>query len=141
MEFVRIDPTQGELPASLRAHFQGEARVQPLPNPFGEEPGVFAVHFDAGGRTRPHRHRSGQVLHIALGEGILADRSQRRVVRPGDVVTVMPGEWHWHGATPHSPMTHVTVQMAAQDETDWDVEEGDWASGYERDDRPPGTKA
>lgn len=131
MEHVRIDRSKGELPVSLRSHFQGEARVQPLPNPFGEGPAVFAVHFEPGGRTRPHLHRSGQVLHVSFGEGIVADRSRRRIVRAGDVVTVMPGEWHWHGATPASPMTHVTVQMSGPDETDWDVEEGDWASGYD----------
>ena len=51
---------------------------------------------------------------------------QARLVEPGDVVAVMPGEWHWHGATPDSAMTHVTIQQA-EGRTDWDVEERDWA--------------
>ncbi len=131
MEFAQIDPSQGQFPEGLRPHFQGEAKLQRLTSPFEQGPTVFAVHFSAGGRTKPHVHRSGQLLHVAAGEGIVADRAGRRRVRPGDVVTVMPGEWHWHGATPGSPMTHVTVQMPGEDETDWDVDQRDWADDYE----------
>jgi quercetin dioxygenase-like cupin family protein len=130
MDIEHIDSTQGQLPEELRPHVQGEVRIQRLPSPFEGRPAAFAVHFEAGGRTRPHVHRTGQLLHITSGEGILADRSGRRVVGPGDVVSVSPGEWHWHGATPTSAMTHLTVQMAGADETDWDVDEGDWASEY-----------
>ena len=43
------------------------------------------------------------------------------------MVVAGPGEWHWHGAAPDSPMTHVTVQMAGADSIDWDVDEADWA--------------
>ena len=39
----------------------------------GDRPAVSAVHFDAGGRTRPHVHRSGQVLQVTAGEGIVAE--------------------------------------------------------------------
>ncbi len=60
----------------------------------------------------------------------MADRAGRREVEAGDVVRVVPGEWHWHGGTPTSAMTHVTVQMAGPEETDWDVDEGDWALDY-----------
>lgn len=130
MEFGHVDTSQGELPAALRRHFQGEARIQRLVSPFPDGPAVFAVHFEPGGRTRPHVHRSGQILHVAAGEGIVADESARRVVRPGDVITVMPEEWHWHGATPGSPMTHLTVQMPGPEETDWEVDERDWAADY-----------
>jgi hypothetical protein len=28
-------------------------------------------------------------------------------------------------------MTHVTVQMAGPDSIDWDVDQGDWAEGYD----------
>lgn len=131
MDLAHIDPSSGELPAALRPHFQGEARLQPLVSPFPDGPTVFAVHFEPGGRTRPHVHRHGQLLHVASGEGIVADASGRRLVRTGDVVAVRAGEWHWHGATPRTPMTHLTVQMASPDETDWDVDEGDWPNNYD----------
>ncbi|MGH9280572.1 MAG: cupin domain-containing protein [Acidimicrobiales bacterium] len=130
MEFDRIDHTQGQLPPEYQPHFQGEARFQRFTSPFGDQPAVFAVHFEAGARTRPHLHRSGQVLHVTAGEGIVATEDGRRTVGPGDVVTVEPGEWHWHGGTPSSAMTHLTVQVAIPGDVDWDVEEGDWASDY-----------
>jgi quercetin dioxygenase-like cupin family protein len=130
VEFQHVDNTEGEAPAELMAHFQGEARLQPFPSPFPDGPAVFAVHFQPGGRTKPHTHRFGQILHVTAGKGIIGSGDGRRVVGPGDVVVVMPDEWHWHGASPDSPMTHVTVQLTGPDSVDWDVEEGDWARGY-----------
>lgn len=134
MERERIDDTTGEAPAELAGCFQGQARIQPLPSPFSDGPAVFAVHFQAGGRTRPHVHTSGQLLHIIAGRGIVASETERLVVEAGDVVTTGPGEWHWHGAGPDTPMTHVTVQSSASGGIDWDVEERDWAEGYGSDD-------
>jgi quercetin dioxygenase-like cupin family protein len=83
MEFDHIDSTQGELPPEYQPHFQGSARLQRFTSPFGERPAVSAVHFEAGSRTRPHLHRSGQVLHVTAGEGIIANHGGRRVVVAG----------------------------------------------------------
>lgn len=134
MDFGHDDPTQGEIPEAYAPHFQGTARFQFFDSPFDPGPAVFAVHFDAGGRTKPHVHRSGQVLYVTEGQGIVADRTGRHTVNPGDVVTVARDEWHWHGGTPGTPMTHLTIQMPAVEDIDWDVEEGDWAAGYLSDD-------
>lgn len=131
MEFERIDTTAGEAPADLADHFQGEVRIQGLPSPFPDGPDVFAVHFQPGGRTRPHVHPFGQVLHIVSGHGVVGATSGRRLVEAGDVVVAMPGEWHWHGATPFSAMTHVTVQPSGPGSIDWDVEERDWSDDCE----------
>ncbi len=130
MELERIDDTVGEPPAELAEYFQGEAHIQRLPNPFPDGPTIFAVHFRAGGRTRPHVHSSGQLLHIVSGRGIVGGETGRLTVEEGDVVATMPGEWHWHGAAPDSEMTHLTVQSNASGGIDWDVEERDWAEGY-----------
>jgi quercetin dioxygenase-like cupin family protein len=130
MEFETIDSGKGELPEEYKPHLQGEVRIQRFTSPFGERPAVYAVHFQAGARTRPHAHRSGQVLHVTEGRGIVAGRSGRQVVLPGDVVTVEPDEWHWHGGTPSTAMTHLTVQVTEPGDIDWDVDEGDWATGY-----------
>lgn len=130
MDFDRIDSNQGELPEEYRTHFQGQARLQRFVSPFGDRPAVFAVHFEPGGRTRPHIHASGQLLSVTAGQGIVADSSGRRSVGPGDIVTVMPDEWHWHGGTPTTPMTHLTVQVTAAGDIDWDVDERDWANDY-----------
>ena len=31
-------------------------------------------------------------------------------IRPGDVVSILPGEKHWHGAAPTTAMTHIAIQ-------------------------------
>jgi quercetin dioxygenase-like cupin family protein len=31
-------------------------------------------------------------------------------IRPGDVVSLSPGEKHWHGATPTTAVTHIAIQ-------------------------------
>ena len=129
MEFGHVDDTRGEPPGEWPQHFEGKANLQRLPSPFVEGPAVFAVHFEAGGRTRPHVHRSGQLLYIVSGRGVVGDESGRRHVGPGDVVATAAGEWHWHGAAPDSAMTHLTVQVAG-DPVDWDVDERDWGEGY-----------
>jgi quercetin dioxygenase-like cupin family protein len=125
-----VDRDAGPLPDDYRPHFAGQAHFQQLTSPFAEGPDVFLVHFEAGGRTKPHVHHSGQVLHIVSGEGVVANRDGRHVVSPGDTVTVLPDEWHWHGGLPHAPMSHLSVQHRGAD-VSWDVEEGDWALGYD----------
>jgi quercetin dioxygenase-like cupin family protein len=132
MKLDHEDPEQGSMPEQYAPHFQGQARFQFFDSPFEPGPGVFAVHFDAGGRTKPHIHHSGQVLYVTAGEGIVADRTGRRTVHPGDVITVGRDEWHWHGGTPESPMTHLTVQMTGPEDIEWGVDEGDWTQDYDR---------
>jgi quercetin dioxygenase-like cupin family protein len=129
MEIDRPDTKAGELPDEYKPHFQGTARLQRLTSPFKGGPDVFFVHFDAGGRTKPHVHHSGQVLHVVSGDGIVADGSGRQRVRPGDTIAVRPDEWHWHGGSPTSAMTHLTVQWSGGD-VSWDVEERDWSEDY-----------
>lgn len=130
MDFDHDDRARGDMPDAYGPHFQGSARFQFFESPFEHGLAVFAVHFDAGGRTKPHVHHSGQVLYVTEGEGIVANADGRRTVRPGDVITVARDEWHWHGATPDAPMTHLTVQITGPEDIEWDVDEGDWASGY-----------
>jgi quercetin dioxygenase-like cupin family protein len=129
MDFDHLDDRRGEAPAEHPARFQGDARIQALPQAVTGA-AVFAVHFDAGGRSRPHVHRGGQILVVTSGRGVVGDEGGRRQVGPGDIIAAAPGEWHWHGATPDSPMTHVTVQSGTDDTIDWDVDERDWADGY-----------
>ena len=33
-----------------------------------------------------------------------------QVIRPGDVVSIPPGQKHWHGATATTGMTHIAIQ-------------------------------
>ena len=132
MEFDHADPAAGEMREQYAPHFEGTARFQDFVSPFADRggPAVFAVHFEAGARTRPHVHRSGQVLYITDGTGVLGYEDGTRFVQPGDVVTVEPGEWHWHGGTPGSAMSHLTVQLPGFEDVEWNVDDRDWATNY-----------
>lgn len=138
MDIARIDSSTGEPPGELGDHFQGQARLQILPNPLtggAAGTGVFAVHFQPGARTKPHVHPNGQLLVVVAGTGMVGDRDGAHEVAAGEVVAARPGEWHWHGAAPTTAMTHVTIQPTGPDSIDWDVDEGDWAAvpGYGED--------
>ncbi|MFD7866781.1 cupin domain-containing protein [Streptomyces sp. NPDC057682] len=77
---------------------------------------MFSVHFAPGGHTGWHTHPHGQVLHVTEGEGLVQRRgAPPERIRAGDTVWIEPDEWHWHGATPHTFMTHLAVVEAAED--------------------------
>ena len=88
---VRIDPL---FQAPERAHFQGAS-----------------VTFEPGARTAWHTHPLGQILIVTAGCG-WAQRWGGPIeeIRPGDVVSILPGEKHWHGATPTTAVTHIAIQ-------------------------------
>ena len=88
-----------------------QAATQPVTN-------VYRVEFEAGARTNWHTHSGPQLLQILAG----TCRFQKfggavREAVAGDLVTVEPGERHWHGASPAGPMTHVAVNIDAT--TSW----------------------
>jgi 4-carboxymuconolactone decarboxylase len=69
------------------------------------------VSFAAGARTAWHSHPLGQTLIVTSGTGrIQFWGGPIQEIKPGDVVTIPPGQKHWHGASPATPMTHIAVQ-------------------------------
>ena len=73
--------------------------------------GGASVTFEPGARTAWHTHPLGQTLIVTAGRG-LAQRwgGPIEAIGPGDVVSVPPGEKHWHGAAPSTAMTHIAIQ-------------------------------
>jgi len=102
--------------------FTGTVRIDPLfqaPDP-ARAVGA-SVTFEPGARTAWHTHPLGQTLLVTAGCG-LAQREGGpiEVIRPGDVVWFVPGEKHWHGATPTTAMTHIAIQEQLGGRTvDW----------------------
>lgn len=92
--------------------FTGSVQVEMLFNPFDRERVQGAsVTFQPSARTAWHTHPLGQTLIVTSGAG----RAQRwggpiEEIRVGDVVWFAPGEKHWHGAAPETPMTHIAIQ-------------------------------
>jgi quercetin dioxygenase-like cupin family protein len=92
---------------------------------------VNDVTFAPGARTFWHRHAGGQILIVRTGRGMVVTRQgQAVVVEAGDVLWTPPGEDHWHGACPGSPLTHTAISHG---QTQWqeEVAESDYASAAE----------
>ena len=66
--------------------------------------------------------RLGQILLITAGCGwVQRDGGPVEEVHPGDVVSLSPGERHWHGATASTAMTHIAIQEQLDSKgVDWE---------------------
>jgi len=93
-------------------YFTGSVRIDPLfQSSDPARAGGASVTFEPSARTAWHNHPLGQTLIVTAGCG----RVQRwggpiEEIRPGDVVSIPPGEKHWHGAAPTTAMTHLAIQ-------------------------------
>ena len=67
------------------------------------------INFERGATTAWHVHTSDQILVITAGIGMVANESEEREVTVGDVVQILAGENHWHGAKNESYMSHITI--------------------------------
>jgi quercetin dioxygenase-like cupin family protein len=109
--------------------FTGEVWFLQKALPNGTE--MLEVHFSAGARTNWHMHPTGQLLVVRSGRGLEVRRDgEGQIIVPGDIVYSPPGEVHYHGAGPHSPMAHVAVipAVTARVSTTWG-EEHDQGAG------------
>jgi quercetin dioxygenase-like cupin family protein len=99
-------------------HFTGPATQLAVHTISDPQPArVLVVTFQDGTRTHWHRHSGGQVLHVISGRGRTQVRGQDEVeLAAGDLVSVEPGEEHWHGAAEGKDMTHLAISLGT---TDW----------------------
>ncbi|MEO5681305.1 MAG: cupin domain-containing protein [Chitinophagaceae bacterium] len=73
------------------------------------------VIFEPGCRNNWHTHPAGQILICLDGEGYCQEKGQPiQRLKKGDVVQISPGIIHWHGATPDSYFTHLSISPNAQ---------------------------
>ncbi|HYB84981.1 MAG TPA: cupin domain-containing protein [archaeon] len=103
-------------------YFTGNVRIDPLfhaPDP-ARVVGA-SVTFEPSARTAWHTHPLGQILIVTAGSGLVQSwDGPIREIWPGDVVTIPPGEKHWHGAKATTAMTHIAIQERLNGKTvDW----------------------
>lgn len=75
---------------------------------------VASITFRDGARNRWHRHTTEQVLVVTHGQGIVANDEVEHQVSPGDVILIPAGERHWHGASPDSDLTHLSILLPGE---------------------------
>ncbi len=93
------------------SYFTGNVRVDPLyaRNEFFRGQGA-SVTFEPAARTAWHSHPIGQILIVTAGCGQIQLWGEPiQEIHPGDVVWIAPGDKHWHGATPTTAMTHISI--------------------------------
>ncbi len=130
MKLTKISRTQAVADAERKGYFDGEVSIQTVVGrQDSSDVEVLAVYFNPGARTIPHTHEDDQILQIIDGEGIVATETEKYKVSAGDVVTIPAGDWHWHGATLHSPMCHLSIRRPGA--SNWKADEKNWASGYD----------
>jgi quercetin dioxygenase-like cupin family protein len=97
------------------ANFTGKVWVQPLvPQDTIFNLVAGSVTFEAGARSYWHTHNAGQILLIIDGIGYTQQEGKPiRIIQKGDVITCPPNVEHWHGASPESSMTHVSLNPNA----------------------------
>ena len=66
--------------------------------------------FDAGARTKFHKHTGDQILIITEGTGSVGTDNETLTVVEGDVILIPAGENHFHGAPNATSMSHITIQ-------------------------------
>jgi len=95
--------------------FTGEVWVDPVTRGLpSSQLNVAAVHFAPGARSAWHSHPGGQTLYVTEGRGLVQARGGNAVgLRAGNVVFAPDGEEHWHGATQHDFMTHLSMTEGA----------------------------
>lgn len=99
--------------------FTGQATLVRL-NGLADEPSInaYRVEFQPRARTDWHTHSGTQLLIILDGVCRLqTDSGLVTEISAGDVVSVEPGERHWHGASDKGVMTHLAVNVVST--TSW----------------------
>jgi len=93
--------------------FTGHARITRMTG-LSDDPklNAYRVEFELGARTDWHTHSGTQLLLIISGRCRLQrDGESITEIADGDVACIAPGERHWHGAGPDSPMTHLAINI------------------------------
>ena len=94
-------------------YFIGKSYLQPL-----AKEGISAanVTFEPKCRNNWHiHHKTGQTLLVVSGRGWYQEWGKpAQELKPGDVVEILEGVKHWHGAAKDSWFTHIAISVPAE---------------------------
>ena len=97
-------------------YFSGQSYLAPVST---EQVKIFNVTFEPGCRNNWHIHEAdkggGQILICVAGRGYYQEWGKEpQKLHPGDVINIMPGVEHWHGAAPDSWFSHLAVEVPGE---------------------------
>jgi 4-carboxymuconolactone decarboxylase len=73
---------------------------------------ISNVIFEGGARNYWHTHPAGQILICTEGKGCYQEKGKPiQTLHVGDIVKILPGVEHWHGASPTSSFTHIAINI------------------------------
>ncbi len=98
-------------------YFIGQSYLAPVST---EQVGVYNVTFEPACRNNWHIHTSksggGQILICLAGKGWYQEWGKpAQALRPGDVVNILAGVKHWHGAASDSWFSHLALEVPGQE--------------------------
>jgi quercetin dioxygenase-like cupin family protein len=100
-------------------YFSGNAWISRLVKNEDIKCNVAKITFEPKARTNWHTHPAGQILLVTEGKGYVQKKGEAvKLILPGDVVTILADEEHWHGAAPDSVFTHIAIQVIAENGED-----------------------
>lgn len=102
--------------SNARPNFDGEAMLRRLT--MRRNASVAHVHFKRGVRTHWHHHGGDQLLWFIEGTGTIEvrepdGREWSRTASPGDIVRILSGVRHRHGASDAGPVTHIAITIGS----------------------------
>jgi quercetin dioxygenase-like cupin family protein len=102
-------------------NFAGTAYLKMLMEADSVNPtSVGNVTFEAGARTKWHKHPGGQILLVIDGVGYYQEEGQaKKVLRKGDIIKCPPNLPHWHGASVDTAFVQVAITNRHLGETVW----------------------
>lgn len=101
----------GEPNDAYAKYFIGQSYLAPLTN---QQVSIANVTFEPGCRNNWHVHTAdkggGQILVCVGGYGWYQEEGKpAQALKPGDVVNIMPGVKHWHGARKDAWFSHLSI--------------------------------
>ena len=97
-------------------YFSGQSYLAPVST---AQVKIFNVTFEPGCRNNWHIHEAdkggGQILICVAGRGYYQEWGKEpQKLHPSDVINIMPGVKHWHGAAPDSWFSHLAVEVPGE---------------------------
>ncbi len=110
---------KGQVNTSFAQYFTGKSYLNPLTVPNKSPVFLANVTFEPGTRTFWHAHNAttggGQILLCTAGSGWFQEEGKEAVsLEPGRVITITPGEKHWHGAKADSWFSHIALEVPGE---------------------------